>query len=122
NAGILDKNELVKYIIEYSSDQVKDLILYMDEFDLDGTVSWDAAKEALNTLYGSSDKPKEYTEEELKEFCRERAAKPMFTRTLDVEEYLRSYVAIAASLKKRELITEKQYNLFFIRGIPHSMK
>ncbi|KAJ3963981.1 hypothetical protein EV361DRAFT_981801 [Lentinula raphanica] len=122
NAGILDKNELVKYIIEYSSDQVKDLILYMDEFDLEGNVSWDAAKEALNTLYGSSDKPKEYTEDELKEFCRERAAKPIFSKTLEVEEYLRSYVAIAASLKKRELITEKQYNLFFIRGIPHSMK
>ncbi|KAJ4476442.1 hypothetical protein C8J55DRAFT_431328 [Lentinula edodes] len=122
NAGIVNEDELVKYIVEYSSDKVKDLILYMDEFDADTKVTWKAAKEALITLYGSSDKPKEYTEEELKEFCRERSAKPSFSKASDIEDYLRAFVAIAASLKKRTVISEKEYNLYFVRGLPRVLK
>ncbi|KAJ3924999.1 MAG: hypothetical protein NXY57DRAFT_907584 [Lentinula lateritia] len=113
----LHEDELVKYIVEYSLDKVKDLILYMDEFDADSKVTWKAAKEVLITLYGSSDKPKEYTEEELKEFCRERSAKPSFSKASDIEDYLRAFVAIAASLKKCTVISEKEYNLYFVRGL-----
>ena len=34
-AGETDLDQMVKYILDYSSDQVKDIIIYMDKFDLD---------------------------------------------------------------------------------------
>lgn len=122
-AGITNADELVTYIVDYSSDMVKDLIINMDEFDPDSmTKTWNAAKEALKTLYSSSDLPKEYTEEELKEFCHDRSIKYSFSKLSDVDDYLRAYVGIAASLKKRKVITDKEYDLYFIHGLPHSIK
>ncbi|KAJ3816580.1 hypothetical protein F5880DRAFT_231759, partial [Lentinula raphanica] len=122
-AGETDKNKMVKYIVSYSSDQVKDTIRFMDEFDLDNpAISWEAAKDALKSLYGSRDKPTEYTEEELKEFCKERSAKFSFSKLSDIENYYRDFIAIATSLKKKGTITEKEFNYYFVLGIPRSMK
>jgi hypothetical protein len=121
-AGEIDLDASVKYIIDYSSDKVKDTIIHMDEFDTDKTLTWANAKKALYRLYGSTDKPKEYTEEEVKEFCREKSAKPAFTKLSEVESYYRDFIGIAASLKKRKLITDKKFDYLFIMGIPHDMK
>ncbi|KAJ3997347.1 hypothetical protein F5050DRAFT_1569597, partial [Lentinula boryana] len=111
-AGETDLDKMVKYIIDYSSDQVKDIVLYMDEFNLDKltTLKWKSAKEALYSLFSSTDKPKEYTKEELKDFCKQRSAKPNFVKQSEVEKYLRDFIAIASSLKKHGTITEKQYD------------
>ncbi|KAJ3847574.1 hypothetical protein EV368DRAFT_68997 [Lentinula lateritia] len=108
---------MVKYILDYSSDKVKDTIIYMDEVDVDKSqnLKWAKAKAALYNLYGSTDKPKEYSEEELKEFCKRSSAKSNFVKLSEVE-------TIAASLKKCGLITDKCYDYYFILGIPHSMK
>ncbi|KIK53740.1 hypothetical protein GYMLUDRAFT_250070 [Collybiopsis luxurians FD-317 M1] len=124
NAGITDANKLVRYIIDYSSDKVKDNIIYLDEFDLDKTPkpTWNLAKEALTLLYSATDKPKDYTEEELKAFCREKAAKQSFSKVSDVENYLRDFIAIAASLKKRKILSTEEYNLYFVQGLPTSLK
>ncbi|KAJ3871212.1 hypothetical protein F5051DRAFT_341238 [Lentinula edodes] len=123
-AGETDLDSMVKYILDYSSDKVKDTIIYMDEFDVDKaqTLKWINAKAALYNLYGSTDKPKEYSEEELKEFCKQSSAKSNFVKLSEVESYLRDFVAIASSLKKRGLITEKRYDYYFLLGLPHSMK
>ncbi|KAJ3740280.1 hypothetical protein DFH05DRAFT_1529593 [Lentinula detonsa] len=122
-AGESDKDRMVKYMVSYSSDQVKDTIRFMDEFDLDGpSLSWDVAKEVLKSLYGSRDKPTEYTEEELKEFCKERSAKSNLSKLSDIEKYYRDFIAIATSLKKKGIITEKTFNYYFVLGLPHAMK
>lgn len=123
-AGESDRDQMVKYILDYSSDQVKDTITDMDQFNIDApqTLNWQKAKDALHGLYGSTDKSKRYTEEELKEFCRQSSAKSSFSKLLDVKTYYRDFVGIAASLKKRGLITEKCFDHFFVLGLPHSMK
>ncbi|KAJ3991203.1 hypothetical protein F5050DRAFT_1812816 [Lentinula boryana] len=122
-AGITNTDELVNYIVEYSSDKVKDLILYMAEFDpeVQGK-TWKEAKAALYSLYGTIDKPKEYTEEEMISFCREQSAKSTFVKTSEIESYYRAFIPIAASLKKQGLITDNQFNLYFVKGLPGSMK
>lgn len=123
-AGETDLDSMVKYIVEYSSDQVKDMIINMDEFDVDRpqNLKWGDAKQALHSLYGSTDKPKEHSEEELKEFCRQQSAKSSFSKLSEVESYLHDFVGIAASLKKRGMITAKRYDYYFVLGLPHSMK
>ncbi|KAJ3792196.1 hypothetical protein GGU11DRAFT_750380 [Lentinula aff. detonsa] len=122
-AGITNTDELVNYIVEYSSDKVKDLILYMAEFDpeVQGK-TWKEAKAALYSLYGTIDKPKEYTEEEMISFCREQSAKSTFVKSSEIESYYRAFIPIAASLKKQGLITDNQFNLYFVKGLPGSMK
>ncbi|KAE9387217.1 hypothetical protein BT96DRAFT_1005328 [Gymnopus androsaceus JB14] len=105
-AGITNADNLVNYIVEYSSDKVKDLILYMAEFDPD-TLWYD-------------DKPKEYTEEEMISFCRDQSAKSAFTKSAEIEAYYRAFIPIAASLKKQGIITDNQFNLYFVKGLPGS--
>ncbi|KAE9401200.1 hypothetical protein BT96DRAFT_992253 [Gymnopus androsaceus JB14] len=47
-AGETDLDKMVKYLMDYSSNQVKDIIIYMDEFDLDklATLKWKSAKDS----------------------------------------------------------------------------
>jgi len=102
---------------------VKDTIRFMDEFDLtNSSITWDDAKAALVRLYGSYDKPTEYTEEELREFCREQSAKSSFIKSSNVENYYRDFVAISASLKKNGTISDKAVQYYFVMGLPQSMK
>ncbi|KAJ3740104.1 hypothetical protein DFH05DRAFT_1529390 [Lentinula detonsa] len=122
-AGETDQNQMVKYIVMYSSDQVKETIRYMPFFNADNpNASWETAKEVLKRLYGTRDKPTEYTEEELKEFCRDCAAKSSFNKLKDLEKYYRDFIAVATSLLSKEQITENKYSYYFVLGLPHSMK
>ncbi|KAJ3779603.1 hypothetical protein GGU10DRAFT_382183, partial [Lentinula aff. detonsa] len=122
-AGETDKDQMVKYILSYSSDLVKDTIRFMDEFDPTNTsITWDNAKDALRSLYGSYDKPTDYTQEELKEFCKDQSAKSPFSKNSEIESYYREFIAIASSLKKKGTITDKEANSYFVLGLPHTMK
>ncbi|KAJ3739185.1 hypothetical protein DFH05DRAFT_1530459 [Lentinula detonsa] len=122
-AGETEKDRMVKYILSYSSDMVKDTIRFMEEFDpKKSDPSWTDARNALLSLYGSYDRPTDYTVEELKEFCRDQSAKSSFAKTSDIEVYYRDFIAIASSLKKKGAVTEKEVNYYFVLGLPHSMK
>ncbi|KAJ3745973.1 hypothetical protein DFH05DRAFT_1458361 [Lentinula detonsa] len=122
-AGETNKDQMVKYILSYSSDLVKDTIRFMDEFDPTNTsITWDNAKDALRSLYGSYDKPTDYTQEELKEFCKDQSAKSPFSKNSEIKSYYREFIAIASSLKKKGTITDKEANYYFVLGLPHSMK
>ncbi len=56
NVGILDHNELVLYILRYSSEEVKEVIHHMPEFDEDiPGKEWTQASEMLILLYVSID-------------------------------------------------------------------
>ena len=69
--GITNHNELVPYILWYSSEEVKRVICFLPEFDKDiPNKEWSAAKEMLVSLYGSSDEPETATEEDLRAYCR----------------------------------------------------
>ena len=58
----LGSNQLPPYVLQYCSTEVKKVIQWSEE--LDGT-NWDAVKELLIGLYGSSDKPTPVTIDDL---------------------------------------------------------
>ena len=88
NAGITDRNELVPYIMRYSSNEVKKVIRYLPEFDEDvPNKEWSNAKEALVSLYGSLDEPETATEEELRAYCRSTHDGEAFTDKRAVDAY-----------------------------------
>ncbi|KAJ6509574.1 hypothetical protein DFH09DRAFT_942565 [Mycena vulgaris] len=123
NAGVVNPNELIPYILQYSSDDVRSLIRYMPEFDPEKTgKTWTAAKSQLMLLYGSSERVPEYTESMLKAFCEKQSAKSSFSNMTDIEVYYRGFSQIAVPLVKKDRITEKERDFYFIAGIPKSIK
>ncbi|KAJ7125853.1 hypothetical protein C8R46DRAFT_927523 [Mycena filopes] len=123
NAGIVNPSKLISYILQYSSDDVRSLIRYMPEFDPDKTgKTWTAAKAQLMLLYGSSERVPEYSESMLKAFCEKQSAKSSFSTMTDIEVYYRGFSQIAVPLVKKERITEKERDFYFIAGIPKTIK
>ncbi|KAJ7195851.1 hypothetical protein B0H12DRAFT_1331738 [Mycena haematopus] len=123
NAGITDLNDLVPYILHYSSDEVKDLIRYMPEFDPDETgKTYSAAKTQLLLLFGQADQPPNYTESMLRDFCREHSAKSPFKNKMQIETYFKEFMKIAGPLVKQKKITTKARDYYFITGLPSTIK
>ncbi|KAJ6474126.1 hypothetical protein C8R45DRAFT_1160278 [Mycena sanguinolenta] len=123
NAGITDLDNLVPYIVQYSSDEVKDLIRYMPEFDPDETgKTYAAAKTQLLLLFGQSDQPPNYTETMLREFCREHSAKSPFKNKVQIETYLKEFMKLAGPLTKQKKITAELRDYYFVTGLPSSIK
>ncbi|KAF7354482.1 hypothetical protein MVEN_01137400 [Mycena venus] len=101
NAGITDLDDLVPYIVQYSSDEVKDLIRYMTEFDPDESgKTWSAAKVQLRLLYGQADEPPSYTEEMLQDFCQKQSAKSPFKNKKQIETYHKDFMHLGGPLVK----------------------
>ncbi|KAJ7212384.1 hypothetical protein B0H12DRAFT_1079440 [Mycena haematopus] len=123
NAGISDADELVSFIVRYSSQRVRQVIQYIPEIDPDEpNRTWSAAKEQMLLLYGSMDEDRLVSERDLVEFCRERSAKSPFRTKQEIEKYLRDFQLIAAPLVKQKDITIAQRDFYFISGIPTSIK
>ncbi|KAJ7182565.1 hypothetical protein C8R43DRAFT_869195 [Mycena crocata] len=123
NAGITDIDELVPYILQYSSEPIRSLIRYMPEFDPESTgKTWSAAKDQLLLLYGHSERVPDYTETMLRDFCEKQSAKPSFTNMADIEVYYRSFAQIAVPLIKKSKISAKERDFYFIAGIPKVIK
>jgi hypothetical protein len=123
NAGITDFDNVVSYIYQYSSDEVKDIIRYMPEFDPDVTnKTWNNAKTALVALFGSTDEPPKVNEDHLKKYCRESSERPAFASKQEVDKYNQGFQKLAAPLLKQGVITEKQRDYYFITGIPSAIR
>ncbi len=88
SAGITDKDDLVDYIYQYSSDEVKEVIRYIPELDIDEkSKTWATAETKLLQLYRVGDEPPKISLDALKDFCKRQSAKSSFTTTLEVETY-----------------------------------
>ncbi|KAJ7113732.1 hypothetical protein C8R43DRAFT_1242634 [Mycena crocata] len=123
NAGIVNPNDLVSYILQYSSDEVRSLIRYMPEFDAEKMGKmWTAAKSQLMLLYGYSERVPEYSESMLKAYCEKQSAKSSYITMADVESYYWGFSQIAVALVKKSRITEKECDFYFIAGIPKVIK
>ncbi|KAJ7810398.1 hypothetical protein B0H13DRAFT_1621122, partial [Mycena leptocephala] len=119
NAGITNKDELVPYILQYSSDRVKDMIRYDPAFDPDvAGKTWKDAKAGLTMLFGHADEAPDYNEAMLREFCQERNAKSPFSTKEEIEIYVQEFSQIAGPLVKKSKITDKERDFYFIAGIP----
>ena len=123
NAEIAHLDDLVPYILRYSTESVKEVIQYMPEFDEDvPNKEWTRAKEALSMLYGSIDPVKKTTEEDLREYCRASYAKPAFANMQAVDAYHRGFQSLAAPLVKRGLLSPVERDFYFITGIPEPLR
>jgi hypothetical protein len=123
NAGITDPDELVTFIVRYSSDRVREVIQYIPELDDDTPDrTWAAAREQMLLLYGFSDEERRVYERELIEFCRRQSAKSPYRTKSEIEQYLRDFQWIAAPLLKQQDITIAQRDFYFVSGIPTSIK
>ncbi|KAJ7705641.1 hypothetical protein B0H16DRAFT_1901798 [Mycena metata] len=123
NAGIIDADELVTFIVRYSSDRVREIIRYIPELDDDTpNRTWSAAEQQMLLLYGSSDEERRSTERELIEYCRIQSAKSPYRTKIEVEQYLRGFQFIAAPLLKQREITTAQCDFYFVSGISSSIK
>ncbi|KAF8150345.1 hypothetical protein K438DRAFT_439636 [Mycena galopus ATCC 62051] len=123
NTGITDLDRLVPYILQYSSDEVKDLIRYMPEFDPDEPgKTFTVAKTQLQLLFGQADEPPNYTESMLRDFCREHSAKSPFKNKVQIETYHKEFMKIAGPLVKQKKITTKPRDYYFITGLPSTLK
>ncbi|KAJ6571441.1 hypothetical protein B0H19DRAFT_988062 [Mycena capillaripes] len=123
NAGITDLDNLVPYILQYASDDVRNLVRYMPEFDPEKTgKTWNAAKAQLMLLYGHSERVPDYTESMLKDYCERQSAKSSFTNMTDIETYYRGFSQIAVPLVKKGRISASERDFYFIAGIPEVIK
>ncbi|KAJ7075388.1 hypothetical protein B0H15DRAFT_791897 [Mycena belliarum] len=123
NAGITDADDLVPYIVQYSTDDVRTLIRYMPEFDPEVVgKTWNAAKSQLMLLYGHSERVPDYTESMLKDYCEKQSAKPSYSNMSDIEAYYRGFSKIAVPLIKKARITGKERDFYFISGVPKILK
>ncbi|KAJ7265213.1 hypothetical protein C8J57DRAFT_1511776 [Mycena rebaudengoi] len=119
NAGITDLDNLVPYIVQYASDDVRDLIRYMPEFDPEETgKTWADAKAQMLLLYGHSERVPDYNETMLKDFCEKQSAKPCFANMTEIEQYYRQFSQIAVPLVKKSRISPKERDFYFIAGLP----
>ncbi|KAK6977851.1 hypothetical protein R3P38DRAFT_2580997, partial [Favolaschia claudopus] len=101
NAGITDLDLLVPYMLQYSSEEVKDLIRYTKEFDPEiPNKKYSEAKAQLLLLFGQADEPPSYTEQMLKDFCQQRSAKSTFKNKHQIEAYYREFLKLAVPLVK----------------------
>ncbi|KAF9008591.1 hypothetical protein BDZ89DRAFT_965120 [Hymenopellis radicata] len=122
-ANITDKDDLIPYIVRYSSDEVRENIQLLEEFDDDiPNKTWDAAVKVLSQLYASRNRPRETTVDELKAFVKQAANKPPFTSKIQIEAYYRDFLKIAAPLKKNKALTTEEHNAYFVDGLPSAMK
>ena len=122
-AGIVDKDLLVDYIYDYSTDDTKAQIRYLPEFDQEVTgKTWADAKTMLIALYGSSDALPRVTEAQLTEFCTEQSAKAPFPNKKTLENYYRNFLALATPLVKNNDITEKARDSKFVLGLPTALR
>ncbi|KAK1223226.1 hypothetical protein PQX77_013890 [Marasmius sp. AFHP31] len=118
-AQISDNDKLVDYIYHYSSDQVKEYICYLPEFDLEiPGRTWDAASTQLKSMFASTDVKTMFTEDSLTSFAKSHAANYTFTLQKDVENYYLEFQQIAAPLVKKQQITGRRRDLIFTKGIP----
>ncbi|KAJ7104909.1 hypothetical protein C8R44DRAFT_639892 [Mycena epipterygia] len=118
-----DLDQLVPYILLYSSDKVKDIIRYSPEFDPDEPdKKFSEAKEALKLLFGQADEPPNYTEATLRDFCREQSAKSPYTSKNQIETYHQEFIQIAGPLVKKKKLTKEQRDYYFVSGIPSDIK
>ena len=113
-AGLVS-SQLPAYILQYCSTEVKKVIRWSEE--LDGT-NWDAVKELLIGLYGSSDKPTPVTIDDLQDFIKETRSHREFTRQVDIDRYHQGFLAIAGQLKKKGELGEDKMKLKFLAGLP----
>ena len=111
--GLLS-NQLPAYLLQYCSTDVKKVIQWSEE--LDGT-DWDAVKELLIGLYGSSDEPTPVTIDDLRDFIKETHSRHEFMRRVNINCYHQGFLMIASQLKKKGELGEDEMKLKFLAGL-----
>ncbi|KAJ7936227.1 hypothetical protein B0H13DRAFT_2303939 [Mycena leptocephala] len=115
-AGLTD-DELTPYILQYCTEDVKNILRFSDELK-PSAKSWKDAVEEMQSFYASEDKPVRFSVDNLRQFCNETSAKPPFESKNDVELYYRRFREISGTILEDKRLSEEQVNLYFVAGLP----
>jgi hypothetical protein len=115
-AGFTD-DELTPYILQYCTEDVKNILRFSDELK-PSAKSWKDAVEEMQSFYASEDKPARFSVDDLRQFCNETSAKPPFESKNDAELYYHRFREISGTILEDKLLSEEQVNLYFVAGLP----
>ncbi|KAJ3741626.1 hypothetical protein EV360DRAFT_76744 [Lentinula raphanica] len=119
----LSANEAVWYIPKYMAPEFRERIRHRVEFDTSiAGCNWDSAAAEFMIIFGQTDKPPKVTSQDLLRQAELWADQDVFKSKDDVNAYYKSYQALADPALKDEEINEKLFNLYFLMGIPSSLK
>ncbi|KAJ8079736.1 hypothetical protein PM082_016558 [Marasmius tenuissimus] len=122
-AVITDHDKLVNYIYQYSSDQVKEYIRYIPDFDVEvETKTWTAASTMLKSMFASTDVAVTFTEASLSAYAKTHANDHSFSSQGDVESHYLGFQKIAAPLIKSNNMTDKKRDYYFAQGVPKDLR
>lgn len=119
-AGLDNDDELVNWIIWYSSKEECCCFQYLPEFDPDVMGrSWYEAAKLLKYLYCSTEKLPMVRRHDLETFCKASSKAPKFSKKLQVDQYGSKFMAIVGPLMKERTLTKKEVEHLFVVGLPN---
>ncbi|KIK52258.1 hypothetical protein GYMLUDRAFT_251397 [Collybiopsis luxurians FD-317 M1] len=117
-AGITDKDQLVDYIVEYSSADMQHVIHFQTEFNPDVSgKTWKDAEDMLVELYSAGNQPLKLTKHDIEDFCTVYSAKPRLVKKVDIDHYYQAFLAVSAPLHKEKVITDTKQQYYFVQGL-----
>lgn len=118
-AGIEDHDELINWIVWYSSDEQRRRIQYIPEFDPESYGrTWAEAERLLKYLYRSTEEVPTIRRRDLEAFCKASAKRPRFTKKSQLDSYGSDFMAIAGPLQKERAFTKTEIEHLFVVGLP----
>ncbi|KAF5364452.1 hypothetical protein D9758_010654 [Tetrapyrgos nigripes] len=123
NAGIVNLDELIPYVLRYSSLEVGDAVRYEDAFVKgNDEYGWDNAKQTLLSIYAEYDTKPKITHQDLLDFCRHQNENGAIESSKDIDRYRIAYQKFANGLVVDGVISKNQRNYYFIAGLPSKVK
>ncbi|KAF5364981.1 hypothetical protein D9758_008170 [Tetrapyrgos nigripes] len=123
NAGILDLNDIIPYVLRYSTVEVRDAIRYEDPFVKgNDEYNWASAKETLLSIYSEYDTKPNVTHQDLLDFCRHHNEQGAIESSKDIDKYRIAFQKFANGLVVDGVIGKQQRNYYFIAGLPKVVK
>jgi hypothetical protein len=113
----MNEDELTPYILQYCTEDVKNILRFSPELGPSARV-WDDAVAEMQSFYASEDKPARYSVDDLRQFCNETSAKPPFESKTEVELYFRRFREISGTILEDKRLSSDQVDLYFVAGLP----
>ncbi|EMD31014.1 hypothetical protein CERSUDRAFT_100811 [Gelatoporia subvermispora B] len=114
-AGLSDA-EWPTQCLRYCANNVRRVIKHLAEFKPTAS-DWGAARAKLLQLYGSTDEESKFRPSKLRKFYRAARGRRM-TTVQHFDKYLREFLETLGDMTETKMVTEKERDLYFYKGIP----
>lgn len=111
--------DLPRYVPRYCHRRVRYVI---EVAPLWSQNNWPATRAYLVKLYGSNDHKPHVSPDKFRKWVKHHSKDTTFSNVQDVDEYLREFTAQTSPLLSTQLITSKETDLLFFKGIPRALQ